>query len=402
MATYPRQVSAQGDVPPVRTRRPGLRPVRLARVAGVPVLLSPSWLLVAALVTLLFAPTAASATGLGQGVPAYLVALVLAVLLAVSVLAHEAAHAVAARAFGLRVDRVVVDLWGGHTSLGRPQSPGASAVVSVVGPLVNVLLAVVAEGARRQLPATLEPGSTVAVVAFLLLGTAVMNGLVGVFNLVPGLPLDGGRVLEALVWRVTGNQDTGSLVAGWAGRVVAVAAVLWFVGPALLQGRLPSTVSLVWVVLIAWFLWRGASASIAVARFRRRAAGVDLRSVTRSAAVAHAGSSVSDVVGLLQGLPPGSAATTDVVLVDDHGRPVAVVAGGSVADVPDHLRTTTPASAVARSLTAGSVVAASSGSLGAVEGLARSGDLGIVLVDELGRPAGRVHPDEFAAAMGLT
>ena len=71
-------------------------------------------------------------------------AFVLAVLLALSVLVHEAAHAVAARRFGLHVSEIVVDLWGGHTALGRPQTPGASAVVSVVGPLANLALALVA------------------------------------------------------------------------------------------------------------------------------------------------------------------------------------------------------------------------------------------------------------------
>ena len=92
---------------------------------------------------------------------------------------------------------------------------------------------------------------------------------------------------------------------------------------------------------------------------------------------------------------------TDVVLVDASGRPVAVVPAGSVATVPHDLRATTPATALARVLPPASVVPASGGSVGAVEGLARSGDLGIVVVDEHGRPTGRVTPGDFAAAMGL-
>jgi len=369
--------------------------VTLARIGGVPVKLSASWLVIAAVITFLFAGTASSATGVA-GVGAYLIAFVLAVLLAVSVLLHEAGHAVAARAYGLPVSEVVINLWGGHTSLGRPQTPGASAVVSVVGPLVNVVLAVVAELVRRQLPSTV-PGSALAVLAFLLLGVALTNALVGVFNLVPGLPLDGGRVLEALVWKVTGNQDTAGVVAGWAGRVVAVGLVAWVLAPPLLAGRIPPTFTIIWVGLIGLFLWRGASASLKVAQFRRRAATVDLPAVTRAAGVAPASSSVAQ----LGDLRDGAGRTLDVVLVDGTGRPVAVVPGGSVAAVPDHLRTSTPASALARALPPGSVVAASGGALGAVEGLARSGDLGIVLVDDAGRPTGRVRPDDFATAMGL-
>lgn len=367
---------------------------RLGRISGIPVELSASWLVIAALITVLFAPASSSGTGV-VGAGAYVVAFGLAVLLALSVLLHELAHAVAARAYGLHVDMVVIDLWGGHTSLGRPQTPGASAVVSVVGPVVNVVLAVVAFLGARAVGAG-EAGSVMAIVSFLLFGTAVTNAFVGVFNLVPGLPLDGGRVLEALVWKLTGDQDTGGLVAGWGGRVVAAGIVVWALLP-LAQGQRPSTLTVIWAGLIALFLWRGASASIQVARFRRRAAAVDLRAITRYAAVAPVRASVADLAGAG---PAGRV--VDTVLVDDDGRPVAVVPGGSVAAVPADLRSTTPATALARTLPPGSVVAAAGGATGAVEGLARSGELGIVLVDDAGRPVGRVHPDEFAAAMGLS
>lgn len=355
-------------------------------------LLSPSWLLIAATITVLFAGATSRATGLA-GPAVYAVAFVLAVLLAVSVLLHEAAHAVAARLFGLHVSEIVVDLWGGHTALGRPRTPSASAVVSVVGPLANLLLAVLAEAVRRLVlvPAT---GTLEAVASFLLLGTAVSNLLVGVFNLVPGLPLDGGRVLEAVVWKATGDQDTGGLVAGWSGRVVAVGLLAWVLLPPLLQGGRPSTATVVWVGLVALFLWRGASASVAASRFRRRAARVDLTAVTSAAAVAHEGASVAD-------LDRAGSGGSDVVLVDAAGRPVAVVPAGSVAAVPLDLRATTPATALARVLPPVSVVPASGGPIGAVEGLARSGDLGIVVVDAQGRPTGRVTPGAFAAAMGL-
>ncbi len=380
-------------------RRP--RRARLATVGGVPVLVSPSWLVVAAVVTFLFADVTSRQTGLAPGAASFAVAFALAVLLAVSVLVHEAAHAVAARAFGLEVSEVVVDLWGGHTSLGRPQSPGASAAVSVVGPLANLVLALLAEAARRQLVGP-EPGPVAAVASFLLLGTAVSNLLVGVFNLVPGLPLDGGRVLEALVWKVTGDQDTAGIVAAWAGRVVAVGLVALVLLPPLLRGSLPSTVTLVWVGLVALFLWRGASASLVTSRFRRQAARVDLPSVTSTALVAPVSATVADLdrmAGTAGG--SGSGPGHDVVLVDPTGGPVAVVPAGSVAAVPQDLRATTPATALARVLPAASVVPASGGSIGAVEGLARSGDLGIVVVDEQGRPTGRVTPGAFAAAMGL-
>ncbi len=371
--------------------------MRVATVAGVPVLLSASWLVIAVAVTVLFGPVAARATGLP--VPAaYLVAVVLAVLLAASVLVHEAAHAVAARRAGLHVEEVVVDLWGGHTSLGRPATPGTSAVVSVVGPLANLVLAGVASAARALVPAAPADDvvSVAAVVGFLLAAVALVNLVLGLFNLVPGLPLDGGRVLEALVWRVSGSQDTGAVVAGWAGRAVAVALVAWGVGRPLLLGAPPSLFTVVWVVVLAGFLWQGASASLTVARFRRRAAEVDLAAVARAAVAVPATASVADVVAAQGGAEP-----REVVLVDPLGRPVAVVPGGSVTDVPLHLRPSTPAAAVGLHVAPASVVPARLGAVATVEALARSGGAGVVLVDDTGRPTARVLPDDFAAAMGL-
>lgn len=371
--------------------------LRLAVVAGVPVYLSASWLVVAAALTLLFGPIAARVTGLDP-VGGHVVAFALTLVLAVSVLAHEAAHAVAARLHGLEVTEVVVTLLGGHTLLGRPGTPRAAAVVAVVGPLTNLVLAGLAWAARPLVPQA-EPGSTAAVLLFLLGGAALTNAFVGAFNLVPGLPLDGGQVLEALVWRLSGDRDAGTVVAAWTGRVTAVAVAAWFVLPPLLQGRLPDTITLVWVTLVSLSLWRGASAALRVARFRRLAARVDLRAVTHPVAVAHDRGSLTSLGEDLaaQGLDPHH----ETVVVDSAGRPVALVQGGSVAAVPPELWSTTPVSAVALALPPGSVVPARRGPVGAVEALAGVGHLGVVLVDDAGRPLGRVRPDEFAAAMGL-
>ena len=110
-----------------------------------------------------------------------------AVLLLLSVLAHEAGHALVARRFGFRVDRVVADLWGGHTVYDSSTSrPGTSAAISVSGPVANL-------AARRHrvrgAPGGLEPDG---VVGLLLFAVTLTNAFVGVFNLLPGLPLDGG------------------------------------------------------------------------------------------------------------------------------------------------------------------------------------------------------------------
>lgn len=363
-------------------------------VGGVPVYLAASWLVVAVLVTFFFAGTVRRVTAVEDPAVAYAAAFALAVLLALSVLVHEAAHAVAARAFGLPVAEVVVDLWGGHTALTRPRTPTASAVISVVGPLANLALAGIVWAARQAF-AGAEGGSAAAVVSFLLLGTAFANVLVGVFNLVPGLPLDGGRVLEALVWRVTGDQDRGTVAAAWAGR--ALVAVLAVVG-LLLAGEL-GPFSLIWILLGCVFLWRGATAALRVGQWRRKAAGVDLSRASVPLLAVSADASVADLVRAMRadGVAPG----TEAVLVDGAGRPVGLVSAGTVADVPDHLRTTTAASALSVALPSESVLAQDAGPVSALEALARAGNLGVVLVDGPGRPVARLDPLLFATAMGV-
>lgn len=362
-------------------------------VGGVPVYVASSWWLVAVLITVFFADTVSALTGV-QGVLSYVAALALAVLLAVSVLVHEAAHAAAARAFRLPVSEVVVDLWGGHTMLARPVTPASSALVSVLGPVANLALAALGWGVQQSIGPQ-EPGSLLAVVSFLLLGTALTNVLVGAFNLLPGLPLDGGRVLEALVWRLSGDQDTATVVAAWVGRAGAVAVG---VASVLLVGRL-GTFTVVWLLLLCVFLWRGASASLTVGSWRRRAARVDVRSLGIPVLAVSRTASVSDVERLLGAptVPPDA----EVVLVDDSGRPVAVLTAASVDGVPAHLRPSTPASALGVAVPASGVLAHDAGSAEILEALARSGSLGIVLLDGPGRPVARVDPARFAAAMGM-
>src|SRR5919112_2866379 len=112
---------------------------RLGAVRGIPVYLGKSWPIIALVVVVTFAPSVRSSTGQFGGVFGYAVAVAYAVLLLLSVLAHEAGHALVARRFGLRVDRVVADLWGGHTVYDSSTSrPGTSAAISVAGPIANL------------------------------------------------------------------------------------------------------------------------------------------------------------------------------------------------------------------------------------------------------------------------
>lgn len=328
---------------------PARRPARtsgwvVGRVAGAPVVVSPGWLVSAVVLTFLFAPTVRRiAPGLGAGT--YAVALVFVVLLFVSVFLHELAHALVARARGQRVHELAITIWGGHTAYGEASpSPATSALVAVVGPVTNLLLA----GAAWAVAGALPRG---ALVALVLYAAAFANAFVGIFNAIPGLPLDGGRLLEAAVWAATGDRHRGTIAAGWIGRAVAVGVLAWFVVTPLLAGRQPDLVQVVWAALIGAFLWSGASRSIQGAHGGRAVEALTVAAVGRPAVAVPATASVADAEQAAR-----AAGVGHVVLLSPDGRPAAYVDTAAAGSVPPAARAGTPAAAVAVVLPVGAVV----------------------------------------------
>ncbi len=252
---------------PSRTpeRAPGLK---VASVAGVPVYIGASWLILAAVIV------GISASNLSElGALSIVVGVAYALSLLVAVLLHESAHAVMARHFDIPVHRVVADLWGGHTAFdGRFLTPGRAAAVAVVGPLSNLALGLAGLAIGSQLDGV--PGMVVR-------GIGLVNTVLAAFNLLPGLPLDGGQLVDALVWRITGERSRGLVVAGWCGRVVTILVVLWAIGIPLLAGNQPSITTVLWSLLIAGFLWSGASNAIQSGRARRMLASTTLGALAR-------------------------------------------------------------------------------------------------------------------------
>lgn len=316
---------------------------QIGRLLGVPVVLARSWFVIAAVTTFLFAPPVRQvAPELGAGT--YVVAFGFAVLLFASVLVHELAHAVTARATGLPASKIVLNLWGGHTQFeSEATSPGRSALVAIVGPISNLLLAVPA----YLVLALIEPGSLMRLV---VLAFAVTNGFVALFNAVPGLPLDGGRVLESIVWRVSGDRHLGTIVAGWGGRIVAVLLALWAVSP-LLRGDSPDIVRVVWAALIGGLLWNGATQAISTARVRRRAPAA----VAATLAVRAVG--VPATASLAQALDAARRVGAErIVLLDTGGSPFALVEPTAVEQVPVERAEHVGVASVARRLDPSSVV----------------------------------------------
>jgi Zn-dependent protease len=339
---------ASTPAPPAPQRSKGFV---IGRVAGAPVIVTRSWFLAAVVLTLLFVPNVQTvAPGLGAG--AYVVAFVFVLLLFGSVFLHEVAHALVARARGQKVTELAVTLWGGHTAytggLGRPLD---GFLVAVVGPLTNLALAAGFWFAFQASPVMNVP-------TLLLWAGAASNAFVGAFNLLPGLPLDGGQILESLVWAVTGRRTTGTIVAGWVGRVVAVGVLLWALALPLVQGTAPNITTVVWSALIGAFLWAGAGAAITNGRRREAVAGLSAAALAAPAVPVPIGSTVADALSAraTAGVGDPAPAPYRVVVVGHDQVPIAVLDDDAVATVPVAAQNVTQVDAVAVPFVPGSAV----------------------------------------------
>lgn len=310
--------------PPTRGRTPGT--VRLFRVAGIPVEVRASWFLVTGLIAYVFTPTVQSVDPSLSGGSAFLFGVVFALLIYFSIFLHEVAHALVALGFKLPVRAITLQFLGGVSEIEQePQTPWREFAVAVVGPIVSLLIGAVAYTAWPHVP----PG----VPRLLVFQLGVANLVVGVFNLLPGLPLDGGRVLRALVWRITGRPSTATVVAAWSGRVVAVVvfASPWLV--AYVRGAAVSLVSVVWLGFLAVFLWTASNQALVLVRLKDRLPSIDARALARRAYPAEPMVPLSEAVRAAREVQAGA-----IVVVDPTGRPVGLVSETAVTATPEHRR----------------------------------------------------------------
>ncbi|MFG3075121.1 site-2 protease family protein [Streptomyces sp. NPDC048225] len=338
--------------PPQRRPEPG-GGLLMGRPFGVPVYVAPSWFLVAALITWVFG---------GQldrvlpelGAARYLVSLFFAVAFYASVLVHELAHTVAALRFKLPVRRIQLQFFGGVSEIEKEaETPGREFVLAFVGPLLSLVLSGVFYAALLPVQADSVPG-------VLLAGLMVSNLLVAAFNLLPGLPLDGGRMLRAVVWKITGKPMSGTVAAAWVGRALAIAVLIGL--PLLTQSLgsgaaddvgMDTVMDALLAAILAAIIWTGAGNSLRMARLREHLPELHARALTRRAVPVQADTPLSEA--LRRANASGARA---LVVVDADGTPASLVREAAIVGVPDHRRPWVPVSTLAQDLTDGMRVSA--------------------------------------------
>ncbi|MEU5692200.1 site-2 protease family protein [Actinosynnema sp. NPDC020468] len=355
----------------------------LFRAAGVPVLLAPSWWLGSAVVVALYAPLVGRlAPGTG-GLTGVLVAATFAVFLGLSVLAHELGHTLVALRLGLPVRRLRLFLLGGVSEVMRtPAKPGHEGLIAAAGPVVSVFLAGAFALAAAAIP---QPDA----VWLLIAQTAFANAAVAVFNLLPGLPLDGGRILRAGVWAVTGRRATGTRAAVAGGGVVAALLVVWALW-GLMEGSEDRWLRSGVCLLTAWFVVAGARGELAAERKRSWPEGLTLAQLVRPVLQLPAESPVSGALS--------ASAGRGVVLVRADGVAAGLLdrdLARRLADASPHA----PAEQAAVPIRPETVLLENESGDEVVERVHGTAAWEYLVVDLEGRPAGVLRREDLKAAL---
>jgi Zn-dependent protease/CBS domain-containing protein len=227
--------------------------IRIGKIAGIDIYIHISWIIIVVLLTWSLAVGWFSVVYHGWSTATYwLVSFIAALLLFVSVLVHELAHSVVARARGLPVKNITLFVFGGVSNIEKePGSAGIEFQMAVVGPITSLLIGGLAYVLLLPL------GNNTSPLAAILFYIAFSNILLGIFNLLPGFPMDGGRVLRSIIWKINGNLRKATRVASIVGEIFGYLFILigiWlFFGGDLLGG--------LWIGFIGWFLLSSAQSA---------------------------------------------------------------------------------------------------------------------------------------------
>jgi Zn-dependent protease len=355
---------------PQRAPQPG---IVVARPFGIPVYVSPYWFLIAAVFVLLYANSLEHAE---HGAMRYVLAAVFVILLWASVLVHELSHCVVARAFKLPVRRILLYPLGGFSEIEQEaQTPAREFLVSAAGPAISLVLAAIGFGLTRVVPY----GTAGLLVAQLMW----VNLLVGLFNLLPGLPLDGGRMLRAGIWKVTHRPNTATLGAAWTGRVLAAAMLLVPLALFARDSNSNQVFDAAWLAVIAAFMWLGAGQAIRVTKIRDKLPALQARLLARRAIPIQASLPLAEAIRRAD-----EAQARALVVVDHEDKPIAIVNESAVMATPPQRRPWIEAGSLARSLDENLVLPADLSGMALLEAVRKSPASEYLLVEPSGQVFG--------------
>lgn len=311
----------------------------IGRVANTPIVLARSWFVIGLIAIAVFAPIASQSFP-DSNTAVVIAAIAFVFILLIAVLAHEIGHTLAAITSGHKVHKVVITAWGGHTSFSSANAkPLPSLFIALVGPAVNLVLAALFKYGYDSVSSAAVDDRGV-LLALILNAGVVVNGLMGVFNLLPIMPLDGARALEAVVWRIVHDRDRATVIVAWIGRVLIVIGVVVLLAVMVTQrARLTFNVPL--VLLFAWVGWRSSGTVLQQVRQQKKINSLSLAGLMRPAQTLDRHCSVAVVAAEM-----ARTNTALVVLTSFENQAIAYVEGNVVAQVPEHNREHTPASGV--------------------------------------------------------
>ncbi len=363
--------------------------IRVGSIGGVDVLVRWSWFLMAVLIAVLLMPAIEEVAPQLKGPLTLVAGASFAVLLALSLLLHELSHAWMSQHFGIRVRSITLHFIGGVTAIdGEPATPRQEFAISAIGPVTSLGVGGVAYALLQVTPEGL--------LSFVVGLLAWANLVVGALNLVPGMPLDGGRVLRAAVWKVTGSPHRGLQVSGWAGRGVAVLALMI---PAFLRsaGQRVDIVDYVIAGVIALFLWNAASSAILSAKLRARLPALQARALARR--VLTVPSDVPLAVAVQQAREGQAGA---IVSLDESGSPAGLVSEDAVRATPAERHPWVSVGAVTRSLSSDLTLPADVAGEALVRAMARTPASEYLLLEPDGSVYGVLVTADVDAAFSAT
>jgi len=366
---------------------------RIGRLFGIPLEVNISWLLVFVLVVVALAFSYFPQPGVLPGQPVLtnlLLGLVTALLFFASVIAHEFAHSLVARAQGARIARITLFIFGGVSEMeDEPARPGQEFVMAIAGPGTSILLSAVFFVADGVLSTAGAPPILTAPIAYL----AGINLLVGIFNLLPGFPMDGGRVLRSVLWGATHNLLKATRWASRAGQAIGYSMVA--VGVFGVLGIIPGGIDLVWLAFLGWFLAGLAESSYQQQVVKSRLSHVALSSVMTSPVLVAPGE--IDLETMVDGYFLGRRHSRYPIAV--NGELVGMLSLAQAKNVPRERWPDTRAADVADKDLSRLVVPASASVDRVMERLVGGGPGAVLVVDPSGELAGIVTRTDLIHAL---